>query len=239
MPAIAKKVPTPTRVEDLATGSGVGRGHVYAVPTGVPRASLLLGHSVSGIASPDLITLAAGLPQSGIEVVLVEQPWHVAGHERPPQNEELDQAWVSMVAHLRRSGIGLRRLAVGGRGAAARVACRTAHQVKPSSVLGLAFPLAARGGAEDHAAEIAAAAEVAPVAVVQGTEDRLGGPADIAVSVSEHGQQVLTVGIPFLDHDFRLTAGATITDFEARTVLIEAARRTVLRSGNTGPLLAR
>ena len=75
--------------------------------------------------------------------------------------------------------------------------------------------------------------------VVQGTEDRLGGPADIAIAVLQHGQRVLTVGIPFLDHDFVLPARATITDYEARTVLLESARRTVLRTRNTGPLLSR
>jgi predicted alpha/beta-hydrolase family hydrolase len=239
VPAIIRKAPTPTRVEDMETGVGLGRGHIFAVPSGVPRASLLLGHSSTGIASPDLSTLAAGLPPLGIEVVLVEQPWSVAGRGTAPEITQLDQAWLDMVADLRRGGVGLRRLAVGGRGAGARVACRTARQVGPSAVLSLAFPLAVRRDEEDRAAELAAAAEVAPVTVVQGTEDKLGGPADIAIAVSEHGQRVLTVGIPFLDHDFTLPARATITDSEARLVLLESARRTVLRSGNTGPLLAR
>jgi predicted alpha/beta-hydrolase family hydrolase len=239
VPAIIRKVPRPTRVEDIETGAGPGRGHVFSVPTGVPRASLLLGHSSTGINSPDLATLAEGLPPFGIEVVLVEQPWSVAGRDAAPDIAQLDQAWLAMVADLRRGGIGLRRLAVGGRGVGARVACRTAQQVGPSAVLGLAFPLAARRDDEDRAAELALAAEVAPVTVVQGTEDRFGGPADIAIAVSQHGQRVLTVGIPFLDHDFVLPARATITDYEARTVLLESARRTVLRTGNTGPLLSR
>lgn len=239
MPAIARKSPTPTRVNDVDTTVGRGRCHIFAVPSGVPRASLLLGHSSTGIASPDLITLAAGLPPFGIEVVLVEQPWSLAGEGAAPPITQLDQAWLEMVADLRRGGVGLRRLAVGGRGVGARVACRTARQVSPSSILVLAFPLFGRHADEDRAAELAAAAEVVPVTVVQGTEDKLGGPADIAVAVSEHGQRVLTVGIPFLDHNFALPARATITDSEARLVLLESARHSVLRDGNTGPLLAR
>lgn len=239
MPAITRKVPTPTKVEMIDTAQGPGRAHIFAVPHGVPRASLVLGHSSTGIHSPDLATLADGLPPFGIEVVLVEQPWLVAGREKSPQLSLQEEAWVESVADLRRGGIGLRRLAVGGRGVGARVACRTAQQTQPAAILCLAFPLSPRRSEEDRAEELATAAAVAPVTVVQGTQDKLGGPADIAVAVAEHGQRVLTVGIPFLDHRFALPARASITDYEARLVLIESARRTVLRGGNTGPLLAR
>lgn len=240
MPAITRKVPTPTRVETIDTAQGSGRAHIFAVPHGVPRASLVLGHSSTGVHSPDLATLADALPPLGIEVVIVEQPWLVAGREKPPQLSLLDEAWIESVADLRRSGIGLRRLAIGGRGVGARVACRTAPLIQPAAVLCLAFPLFTRRPEDDdRSEELARAAAVAPVTVVQGTEDKFGGPADIAVAVAEHGQRVLTVGIPFLDHRFELPARASITDYEARMVLIESARRTVLRGGNTGPLLAR
>ncbi len=242
MPPITRKMPTPTRVADITTSHGLGRAHLFAVPRGVPRASIILGHGAgAGIESPGLAALAAGLPQYGIEVVLVEQPWKVSGNPVAPATSVLDTAWIEIVADLRRSGIGLRRLAVGGRSGGARVACRTAAQIKPASILLLAYPLyPPRQTDADRAGELAAAAALAPVTVVQGTEDKYGGPADVALAVAEHGQRVLAVGIPFLDHSFHLKAKATITDSEARMVLVESARRSVLRSaGNTGPLLAR
>jgi predicted alpha/beta-hydrolase family hydrolase len=239
VPPITRKAPTPTRVETIDTAQGPGRAHIFAVPHGVPRASLVLGHSSTGIHSPDLATLAEGLPPLGIEVAIIEQPWLVAGREKSPQLSLLDEAWAESVADLRRGGIGLRRLAIGGRGVGARVACRTAPQIQPAAVLCLAFPLFPRKPEDDRSEELAGAAAVAPVTVVQGTEDKLGGPADIAVAVAEHGQRVLTVGIPFLDHHFVLPARASITDYEARLVVIESARHTVLRGGNTGPLVAR
>ena len=178
MPPIARKPPTPTRVDDVDTSVGRGRCHIFAVPTGVPRASLLVGHSSTGIASPDLITLAAGLPPFGIEVVLLEQPWSVAGEAAAPPITQLDQAWLEMVADLRRSGVGLRRLAVGGRGVGARVACRTAPQVSPSSVLCLAFPWHPPGRPErSRSGEVAPLAHAGgPVLLVQGGSDPFGQP---------------------------------------------------------------
>ena len=243
MPPITRKVPKPTRVEDIETSQGLARAHIFAVPHGVPRASLVLGHSAgAGVASPDLSTLADGLPGYGIEVVLAEQPWHVAGRGVAPHRNVLDAAWIEIVAALRRSGIGLRRLSVGGRSSGARVACRTVQETQPASVLCLAFPLLPPKAQQgpDRGAELAHAAAAVPTTVVQGTEDRWGGPPDIAAAVAEHGQRVLAVAIPFVDHAFNLPTSATITDSEARLILVEVARRAVLRSGgNSGPLLER
>jgi hypothetical protein len=234
-------VPTATRVEDIPTSRGLARAHHFAVPHGVPRASLVLGHGAgAGPHAPDLSTLAAGLPVHGIEVVLAEQPWHVAGRPVAPHRNELDAAWIEIVAALRRSGVGLRRLAVGGRSSGARVACRTVATTKPAAVLCLAYPLRPGKDRPDRGSELAAAAEYAPTTVIQGTRARFGGPPEIASAVATHGQRVLAVAVPFCDHSFHLAAGATITDYEARMVLIEAALRAVLRLGrNSGPLLER
>ncbi len=242
MPPITRNLPKASRVEDVNTSHGPARAHVFTVHHGVPRASLILGHGAGGgIASPDLATLADELPRYGIEVVLAEQPWRVAGGSVAPAKTVLDGAWIEIVAGLRRSGIGLRRLAVGGRSSGARVACRTAAQIQPACVICLAFPLIPpRQSHNDRASELAAAAEVAPTTVIQGTADKFGTPPDVAALVAEHGQRVLTVAIPFLDHSFHLKPKATITDSEARLILTEAARRAVLRgAGNSGPLLAR
>ena len=244
MPPITRKVPTPTKVADIETSHGTAQAHIFAVHRGVPRASLILGQGAGSgtvLSSPDLATLADELPGHGIEVVLVEQPWKVAGNPVEPAADVLHRAWIEIVADLRRSGIGLRRLALGGRSGGARVACRTAELTKPACLVCLAFPLIPpRKAGQDRASELAAAAAVAPVTVVQGTEDKYGGPADVAALVAKHGQRVLVVAIPFLDHSFDLKPRATVTDSEIRLILVEATRRTVLRAaGNTGPLLAR
>jgi len=228
-------------VEEIATSYGPARTHHFEVPYGVPRASLILGHGAgAGPRAPDLSVLAAGLPAFGIEVVLAEQPWHVAGRPVAAHRNELDAAWIEIVSALRRSGVGLRRLAVGGRSSGARVACRTVEATKPAAVLCLAFPLSPGGQRPDRGAELAAAAAYAPTTVIQGTRDRFGGPPDVAAVVAAHGQRLLTVAVPFCDHSFHLSATATITDAEARMVIVEVARRAVLRSsGNSGPLLER
>jgi predicted alpha/beta-hydrolase family hydrolase len=239
---ITTKIPVASRIDDLRTASGTARAHHFPVAHGVPRASLIYGHGGSaGVAAPDLATLAAGLPPAGIEVVLVEQPWFVEERPKPDSKPVLDSVWTEAVAQLRRGGIGLRRLAVGGHGVGARVACRTAAITQPEAVLCTAFPLwHPRKADTERSAELASAAAVAPVTVVQGTEDRFGSPAEIAGLAAQRGARVLTVALPFVDHSFFLSSAATITDSEARMVLVGVAQRSVLRGpGNTGPLLTR
>ena len=80
---INTKVVAADRVEELRTSRGTARAHVFTVAHGVSRAALILGHGrTSGIDSPDLATLAQQLPALGIEVVLLEQPWRVAGTDQ-------------------------------------------------------------------------------------------------------------------------------------------------------------
>ena len=67
-------------VWEIDTPSGVARAHQHPVPRGRPRATLVLGHGVGrGVDAADLAAIAAALPGVGVEVVLVEQPWHVLG----------------------------------------------------------------------------------------------------------------------------------------------------------------
>lgn len=242
MRPIAKNLPEPNRVEELPTDHGLCRAGIYTVVRGVPRASLVLGHGGGAGPTADLIALAAQLPKYGIEVVLVDQPWRIEGRKMPDGKVKLDSAWTSMVTHLRRTGIGLRRLVVGGHSTGARVACRTVAATKAEGLLALAYPLINPRNREatDRIEELAAAAALVPVTVIQGTADKFGDPATVAARVAEEGQRVLTVALPMVDHGFNLKNKATITDAEARLVLVESARRAVLRSpGNTGPLLAR
>ena len=102
------------------------------------RVTLVLGHGAGGgIGARDLEALAGALPDRGVTVMRVEQPWHVAGRKVATAPPTLDVAWSAVLAELDVTG----PLVVGGRSAGARVACRTAVAVGAVGVLALAFPL--------------------------------------------------------------------------------------------------
>jgi uncharacterized protein len=106
-----------------------------------------------------------------IGVVLVEQPYRVAGRRSPAPARQLDAAWLEVVDALR----GELPLLVGGRSAGARVACRTADAVGAIGVLCLAFPLHPPGRpAQSRLAELDAVR--VPTLVVQGERDPFGMP---------------------------------------------------------------
>ncbi len=111
-------------------------------------------------------------------MVLVEQPWRVAGGRVAPRPATLDTAWVEILSGLRHAG----PLVVGGRSAGARVACRTAVEVGAAGVLALAFPLHPPGRPEASRAEELADAGV-PVLVVQGDVDPFGSADEVAALV--------------------------------------------------------
>lgn len=242
MPVLLTDPPTPERIVDIPTQEGPARAHHFPALRGSPRASLVLGHGAGGgVQSSDLNCLAKALPESGVEVVLVEAPWRVAGRPVAGAKATLDRSWVESVAALRRGGIGLRRLVVGGRSTGARVACRTLSKTKADAVLCLAFPLHKPGSTDTtRAEEIATAAAQAPVVVIQGAKDRYGKPTEVACAVTEYGQRALTVSVPFVDHSFDLAKRATITRTEARLIISVASLHAIVaRRGNVGPLLAR
>lgn len=129
---------------------------------------LVLGHGAGGgVDAPDLLAARDAALLVGLAVVLVEQPWRVAGRrvaEAPPR---LDAAWCAVLAGLEGP------LVVGGRSAGARVACRTAGQVGARAVLALAFPLQSSPRAS-RLAELQAPS--VPRLVVQGSRDAFGVP---------------------------------------------------------------
>ena len=225
-----------TEVWDIDTPSGVARAHVFAVPHGRPRASLVLGHGVGrAVDSPDLVAVAAALPADGIEVVLIEQPWHVAGRRIGGVASTLDGAWVASLRDLRSRGVGTRRLVVGGRSTGARVACRTAEEVAPAALLLLAFPLhparrtSVTGPPPTRLPELAAAARLLPTVVLQGTRDRMGTAGEIAADLAEESVTARVVPIIDADHSFVVPARSNSSTESALDLVVRGARSTALR----------
>lgn len=129
------------RVKEIPTSVGLARAEIHRPARGTAeRGTLVLGHGAGGSAwSADLRALT-GLADEGFVVVLVEQPWRVAGKRVAARPPVLDAAWTEVLAALRRSRLP-RPFVVGGRSAGARVACRTAAALGAHAVLALAFPL--------------------------------------------------------------------------------------------------
>jgi hypothetical protein len=139
---------------------------------GPARGLLLLGHGAGGgVSAPDLLVAAGAAIALGVHVVLVEQPYRVAGRRAPAPATQLDAAWLAVVEHVR----GDLPLVVGGRSSGARVACRTATAAGATGVLCLAFPVHPPGKPEkDRLPELAQ--PTVPVLVVQGATDPFGRP---------------------------------------------------------------
>lgn len=171
---------------EIETPHGTARAHVHEVEA--PRALLVLGHGAGGgVTAPDLVTATKVAQEAGVSVVLVEQPYRVAGRRSPAPAKQLDAAWIAVVERVR----GDVPLLVGGRSAGARVACRTAAETSAIGVVCLAFPVHPPGRPEkSRLSELDAVA--VPVLVVQGERDPFGMPPDapnrtVAVVAGDHG----------------------------------------------------
>lgn len=196
------RVPTP-----------VGEARITRFPTAVAeprRALLVLGHGAGGgIQAPDLQALATALPAGGIEVVLVEQPWRVAGKKIASPPKTLDAAWEPVIEYLRKQATeagsdaserdGGREvpLIVGGRSAGARVACRTGLATGAVAVLALAFPLHPPGKPEKSRADELLGTGLATL-VVQGATDPFGTAAEFPPLPPTHR----LVALPAGNHEF-------------------------------------
>lgn len=140
---------------------------------------MVLGHGAGGgVESRDLRAVSRAVVRAGGAVVLVEQPWRVAGGRLAPRPAVLDLAWVEILSTLRPRG----PLVVGGRSAGARVACRTAGEVQADGVLCLAFPLHPPGRPERSRADELRSCPV-PVLVVQGERDPFGRPEELRAAL--------------------------------------------------------
>jgi uncharacterized protein len=114
----------------------------------------------------------------GCTVVLVEQPYRVAGRRSPAPARQLDAAWRAVLHQLRQKELRRLPLIAGGRSAGARVACRNAAETGAVAVLCLAFPLHPPGKAADPQKSRLPELEAVtvPVLVVQGERDPFGMP---------------------------------------------------------------
>ncbi|MQS10342.1 alpha/beta hydrolase family protein, partial [Streptomyces alkaliphilus] len=196
-------------------------------PAARPRLTLALGHGAGGgIDAPDLVALAAALPARGVTVALVEQPWRVAGKRLAPAPRTLDTAWRALWPALADPADGAAGfttagaappVAVGGRSAGARVACRTAAGTGAVGVLALAFPLHPPGRPErSRAQELAAVTEAGlPLLVVQGERDPFGRPEEFPAGITP-------VPVPAADHAFAVGVRSGVDPADTAAVITDA-----------------
>jgi uncharacterized protein len=205
----------------VETAQGSARLYLHEPDAGI-AGSLVLGHGAGGgVRAPDLAAATTAAIGAGWRVVLVEQPWHVAGRRIAVAPPRLDEAWLEVLQTLPPAG----PLVVGGRSAGARVACRTAAALGAAAVLALAFPLHPPGRPDrSRAGELAGSG--VPVVVVQGERDPFGSPADLAALALPDVRIVPAPG----DHALRAAAGAVADG--VRRALEVGARRAV---GNGEP----
>jgi uncharacterized protein len=183
-----------------------------------PFATLLLSHGAGvGIDTLDLQTLARVLPRQGISVVLLEQPWRLAGRKVATPPATLDDALVAAANRLRTRT----PLVVGGRSAGARSAARCAYRLGASGCLALAFPLHPPGKPEKSRLHELRGTRV-PTLVVQGERDTMGRPDEFPAEVD------LAV-VPAADHSFKVPARGPLSPEEATEIIVESVLEWVTR----------
>jgi uncharacterized protein len=168
-------MPATATVLEIDTPHGPARAHVTKI-RGADGA-VVLGHGAGGgVTARDLVTASEVAQAEKFSVVLVEQPYRVAGRRSPAPAARLDAAWNAVVADLTRKTLKGLPIVCGGRSSGARVACRTAAATGAVGVLCLAFPLHPPGRPAATRQDELDAVSV-PVLVVQGVSDPFGMPA--------------------------------------------------------------
>lgn len=149
---------------------------------------LVLGHGAGGSRWTDDVTAVRDAAVDvGWVVVLVDQPWRVAGRRIASRPEALDRAWLCVLERLDQIGRPAGPLVVGGRSAGARVACRTAGRVGAALVLALSFPLHPPGRPDRSRAEELVRPTLSGISVhvIQGRKDPMGTPEDVSAVLLE------------------------------------------------------
>jgi uncharacterized protein len=155
-----------------------GRANAHLHPAAEARAGLVLGHGAAGgVTARDLVAATSAAREVGVSVVLVEQPYRVAGRRSPAPARQLDAAWTAVVEQLLAGQLRGLPLIAGGRSSGARVACRTAAATGAVGVLCLAFPLQPPRRATPAPSRLSELEAVTvPTLVVQGSRDAFGIP---------------------------------------------------------------
>ncbi|MFB7499564.1 alpha/beta family hydrolase [Streptomyces sp. NPDC056161] len=197
----------------LTIATDAGDARVTWHRTRRARLVLAVSHGAGGgIEARDLRALAAALPDRGVCVALVEQPWRVAGRKVAPAPKTLDTGWRGIWPALTAPGL---PVISGGRSAGARVACRTAGELGAHAVLALSFPLHPPGRPEkSRAAELLGAG--VPTLVVQGGNDPFGRPAEFPEGAYR------LVEVPYADHGLAVPKRADIGQERALEIVTEA-----------------
>jgi predicted alpha/beta-hydrolase family hydrolase len=173
---------------EIETPHGPARAHVDAAAK--PAGTLVLGHGAGGgVGAVDIKAAADAAREAGLTVVLVEQPYRVAGRKSPAPAKQLDAAWQAVIAELRERNLIAPPFVAGGRSLGARVACRTAAAIGADAVLCLAFPVHPPGKGDDPSKSRQGELDAVelPVLVVQGESDPFGMP------VGGPGREVVAV----------------------------------------------
>lgn len=209
---------TPT-VRSVQTPHGEGRLHVRRAHR--PVATLLLSHGAGGgVDARDLLALAAALPGQGISVLLLEQPWRVAGRRIATPPATLDDGLRAAAASVRSKA----PLVVGGRSAGARSAARCALSLGAVGCLALSFPLHPPGRPEKSRADELAGAGV-PVLVVQGERDPMGRPDEFPADLPDLDLAV----VPAADHGLKVPARGPVSQDEAMGIVVESTLEWLVR----------
>lgn len=141
-----------------------------------PAFLLVLTHgSGGGVDAKDILTVRDAALDLGGAVARVTQPYRVAGRRAPGSAVKQDEAWLEIVADLRKR-IKKVPLIQGGRSNGARVACRTAIAVQARGVIALSFPLHPPGKPEKTRREELLDAGDIEVVVINGGSDPFGIP---------------------------------------------------------------
>ncbi|WP_254878783.1 alpha/beta family hydrolase [Streptomyces sp. NA04227] len=206
-----------TRTETISTEAGEARITWYEAKR--PRLLVAASHGAGGgIEARDLRALARVLPEHGLSLALVEQPWRVAGKKVAPAPKTLDTGWRGVWPALAAPGL---PVVAGGRSAGARVACRTGRELGALAVLALSFPLHPPGRPERSRAEELLGTKL-PTLVVQGGKDPFGKPAEFPEGAYE------LLEVPHGDHGFAVPKRAEPGQDAALELITSAVTRWAL-----------
>ena len=208
-------------VTERRIGTPHGEGRLVTHRARSPFVTLLLSHGAGGgIEARDLQALAARLPRHGVTVVLLEQPWRVAGRKVATAPPTLDDALLAAARTLRFRT----PLVVGGRSAGARSAARCATGIAAVGCLALSFPLHPPGRPEKSRLPELAGAGV-PTLLVQGEHDSMGRPEEFPADLDHVDLAV----VPGADHGLRVAKGAAVSQTEAVEIVVESTLEWLVR----------